>query len=150
RSPDTCWGQKLPRLQQLVNSVPPMEYEAKSGSRALDMATGWGINTSLGTRLAAAALAGMLLAAPTAAQSGADAAGQPTNEAVTIASDVRVGGDDNQTRFVVDLSRRIEIRPFMLADPYRVIIDMPQINFQFPGNAGEHGRGLIKAFRYGL
>ena len=34
-----------------------MGYEAKSGSRALDMATGWGISTSLGTRLAAAALA---------------------------------------------------------------------------------------------
>jgi N-acetylmuramoyl-L-alanine amidase len=114
------------------------------------MAMGWGIAAALGTRSAIAALAGALLAVPAAAQSGADATGQSASGPLIVASDVRVGGDENQTRFVVDLSRRIDIRPFMLADPYRVIIDMPQVNFQFPGNAGEHGRGLIKAFRYGL
>src|SRR5262249_3959478 len=54
------------------------------------------------------------------------------------------------TRFVVDLSRKVDIRPFTLADPYRVVIDLPQVNFQFPAHAGEHGRGLVKAFRYGL
>jgi N-acetylmuramoyl-L-alanine amidase len=67
-----------------------------------------------------------------------------------VATDVRVGGDGKETRFVVDLSRKIDIRPFTLADPYRVVIDLPQVNFQFPAHAGEHGRGLVKAFRYGL
>lgn len=89
-------------------------------------------------------LAGLL---PVAAQvsPGGSAAG-----ALPVASDVRVGGDGKQTRFVVDLSRRVDIRPFTLADPYRVVIDLPQVTFQFPANAGEHGRGLVKAFRYGL
>lgn len=67
-----------------------------------------------------------------------------------VASDVRLGGDDEQTRFVVDLSQKVDVATFALADPYRVVIDLPQINFHLPAKAGEHGRGLVKAFRYGL
>jgi N-acetylmuramoyl-L-alanine amidase len=71
-------------------------------------------------------------------------------ESFPVASDVRVGGDDTQTRFVLDLSRKIDLRPFTLADPYRVVIDIPQVNFILPPKTGEQGRGLIKAFRFGL
>jgi N-acetylmuramoyl-L-alanine amidase len=67
-----------------------------------------------------------------------------------LATDARVGGDDAQTRFVVDLSRKIDLRVFTLADPLRVILDMPQVTFQLPPKTGEAGRGLVKAFRYGL
>jgi len=67
-----------------------------------------------------------------------------------VASDVRLGGDDTQTRLIIDLSRKIDIRSFTLANPYRVVMDMPQVTFQFPPKAGEVGRGLIKAFRFGL
>jgi N-acetylmuramoyl-L-alanine amidase len=67
-----------------------------------------------------------------------------------VASDARLGGDDTHTRLVLDLSRKIEMRVFTLANPYRVVIDMPQVTFQLPGKTGEKGRGLIKAFRYGL
>ncbi|HEY7663754.1 MAG TPA: N-acetylmuramoyl-L-alanine amidase [Xanthobacteraceae bacterium] len=66
------------------------------------------------------------------------------------ASGVRLAGDDGQTRLIVDLSRKIDVRAFVLANPYRVVIDMPQVAFQFPPRAGEAGRGLIKAFRFGL
>jgi N-acetylmuramoyl-L-alanine amidase len=67
-----------------------------------------------------------------------------------VASDARLGGDDTQTRLIVDLSQKIEIRAFTLANPYRVVLDMPQVTFRFPPKAGEVGRGLIKAFRFGL
>jgi len=67
-----------------------------------------------------------------------------------VATEVRLGGDAKQMRFVVDLSRRVGINAFILADPYRVVIDLPQVAFQLPRKAGEQGRGLIKAFRYGL
>src|SRR5947209_2253544 len=66
------------------------------------------------------------------------------------ATDVRLGGDETQTRMVVDLTQKIDIRAFTLADPYRVVIDMPQVAFQFRPKTGETGRGLIKAFRFGL
>ena len=67
-----------------------------------------------------------------------------------VAAEMRVGGDEAQTRFVVDLSRKIDVRAFTLADPYRVVIDIPQVAFQLAPKAGEKGRGLIKAFRFGL
>jgi N-acetylmuramoyl-L-alanine amidase len=78
------------------------------------------------------------------AQSGRPAGAFP------VATDVRLGGDEAQTRFVVDLSQKIDVRAFALANPYRVVIDMPQVTFQFRPKTGESGRGLIKAFRFGL
>jgi N-acetylmuramoyl-L-alanine amidase len=66
------------------------------------------------------------------------------------ATDARLAGDDKQTRLVIDLSHRIDMRAFTLADPYRVVIDIPQVNFQLPPKTGERGRGVVKAFRYGL
>jgi N-acetylmuramoyl-L-alanine amidase len=59
-------------------------------------------------------------------------------------------GDESRTRFVADLSRGIELNAFTLADPYRVVIDVPQLTFRLPAKAGEGGRGLVKAFRFGL
>jgi len=67
-----------------------------------------------------------------------------------IASDVRLAGDDKRTRFILDLDRNIPFRAFALADPYRVVVDLPQVTFQLASGAGTAGRGLIKAFRYGL
>lgn len=67
-----------------------------------------------------------------------------------VATDYRLGGDAKRTRFVVDLTHKIDLRAFTLADPYRVVVDLPQVTFQLPPRAGESGRGLIKAFRYGL
>src|SRR3954454_17304359 len=67
-----------------------------------------------------------------------------------IATAARLGGDTNRTRLVMDLSRPIEIAAFTLADPDRVVIDLPQVTFQLPARTGAQARGLIKAFRYGL
>ena len=71
-------------------------------------------------------------------------------EQEVIATDLRIGGDDKQTRFVVDLNRKIDLAAFTLADPYRVVVDLPQVNFKLPAKAGTQSRGLVKAFRYGL
>lgn len=67
-----------------------------------------------------------------------------------VATDARLGGDDTLTRFVMDIDRKIDLHAFTLADPYRVVVDIPQVTFQLPAKAGEHGRGLVKAFRFGL
>lgn len=71
-------------------------------------------------------------------------------ESIAEATDVRLGGDAKQTRFVLDLTRKIDVAAFTLADPYRVVIDLPQVTFKLPPRAGEQARGLVKAFRYGL
>ena len=71
-------------------------------------------------------------------------------ESLPAATDVRIGGDDKMTRFVVDLTQQVDITAFALADPYRVVVDLPQIAFKLPPKAAEQSRGLVKAFRYGL
>ena len=68
----------------------------------------------------------------------------------TVARDARLGGDGDRTRFVADLSRAVAFRVFTLADPYRVIIDMPNVQFHLPDKRGQEGRGLVSAFRFGL
>jgi N-acetylmuramoyl-L-alanine amidase len=82
------------------------------------------------------------------------AAGAPaafaSPDSFPLATDVRLGGNETQTRFVMDLSRKIDLHVFTLADPYRVVVDIPQITFRLPSKVGETGRGLIKAFRFGL
>lgn len=67
-----------------------------------------------------------------------------------LASDVRVAGDDKRTRFILELDRNIELRAFALANPHRIVVDIPQVTFQLPAGVGEAARGLVKAFRYGL
>ncbi|MGA2313856.1 MAG: N-acetylmuramoyl-L-alanine amidase [Xanthobacteraceae bacterium] len=67
-----------------------------------------------------------------------------------VATAARLAGDESHTRFVMDFSRTIDLHAFTLADPYRVVIDIPQVIFQLPPKTGESGRGLIKAFRFGL
>jgi N-acetylmuramoyl-L-alanine amidase len=70
--------------------------------------------------------------------------------ALPVATEVRLAGDDKETRLVMDVTRTLGVRAFTLADPYRVVIDIPQTVFQLPPASGATGRGLIKAYRYGL
>jgi N-acetylmuramoyl-L-alanine amidase len=76
--------------------------------------------------------------APAAAAPGASAG------AVALAVDGEV------TRFELSLDRELEFRVFALTDPYRVIIDLPEIEFRIPAEAGKTGKGLVSAFRFGL
>jgi N-acetylmuramoyl-L-alanine amidase len=85
-----------------------------------------------------------------AALAAGPAATAPAADSFPMATDVRLGGDETQTRFVMDLDRKIDLHVFTLADPYRVVLDIPEVTFQLPPHAGESGRGLIKAFRFGL
>ena len=67
-----------------------------------------------------------------------------------MASEVRIAGDDKRTRFILELDRKIDLRAFALANPNRIVVDIPQVTFQLPAGVGEASRGLVKAFRYGL
>jgi N-acetylmuramoyl-L-alanine amidase len=102
----------------------------------------------MAVRAANWAFLGMLFAAAVLAAERPAAA--PAADSVPVATDARLGGDEAQTRFVMDLSRKIDLRAFTLADPYRVVLDIPEVTFALPPKAGESGRGLIKAFRFGL
>jgi N-acetylmuramoyl-L-alanine amidase len=84
-----------------------------------------------------------------AAPSRALEAGAATAKRV-VAMDARLAGDDKRTRLIVDLNGKVDLAAFTLADPYRVVVDLPELSFDLPAGAGRNGRGLISAFRYGL
>ncbi|MFY9892763.1 MAG: N-acetylmuramoyl-L-alanine amidase [Xanthobacteraceae bacterium] len=94
------------------------------------------------------AFLGLLCAAAASAAERPPAAS--VGDSFPVATDARLAGDESHTRFVMDFSRTIDLHAFTLADPYRVVIDIPQVIFRLPPKTGESGRGLIKAFRFGL
>jgi N-acetylmuramoyl-L-alanine amidase len=61
----------------------------------------------------------------------------------------RVAGDEDRTRFVADVSAPLGFTAYVLSDPHRVVIDLPQLTFDLPPQAGGEGRGLVSAFRFG-
>jgi N-acetylmuramoyl-L-alanine amidase len=67
-----------------------------------------------------------------------------------LASGIRLAGDEAHTRMVIDFDQKIDARVFTMANPDRVVVDLPQVAFSFPPRTGEAGRGLVKGFRYGL
>ncbi|HLG85328.1 MAG TPA: N-acetylmuramoyl-L-alanine amidase [Bradyrhizobium sp.] len=73
-----------------------------------------------------------------------------TAPSLPIASDARLAGDTSQTRFVLDLDKPVAFRAFALPDPYRIVLDMAQVSFRLPAGVGVNGRGLVRAFRYGM
>ena len=66
-----------------------------------------------------------------------------------VASAARVAGDETRTRFVADLSAPVGFTVYVLPDPYRVVIDLPQVVFDLPPEAGAGARGLVSEYRYG-
>ncbi|MBC8038006.1 MAG: N-acetylmuramoyl-L-alanine amidase [Rhizobiales bacterium] len=74
---------------------------------------------------------------------------RPARAVDAVATATRVGGDDKRTRFVADLTKAVSYTVFVLPDPYRVIIDMPDITFNLPPGTGQKTRGLISEYRYG-
>lgn len=100
----------------------------------------WLKNKRMAGVLAMMSVAGVLCGAGATGASGAD---------LEIAS-IRLGNHEDYTRFVLDMSRDVNPRVFVLADPYRVVIDLPEADWNTDENAGQDGKGLVRGYRYGL
>ena len=49
-----------------------------------------------------------------------------------VVTDIRVGAVNETTRIVFEFTERLSFRVFTLADPYRVVIDMPEVGWRLP------------------
>jgi len=67
-----------------------------------------------------------------------------------VATRAELTADARATRFAVTFSSPVQYQLFTLPDPYRVIIDLTDVAFHLPAEAGRQGRGIIQAYRYGL
>jgi N-acetylmuramoyl-L-alanine amidase len=84
------------------------------------------------------AMAAVLLVGPAAALA------QPEVSAV------RLGVHPDKTRFVMEISEAAPYRVFKLDDPYRLVIDLPQIDWRIPeSRMGAAEVGVVRALRFG-
>jgi N-acetylmuramoyl-L-alanine amidase len=75
-------------------------------------------------------------------------ASAPASAATATA--VRVAEHEDHTRFVLEMSSKADYRVFYLADPNRIVVELPEMGWQLPGNAGKSGAGLVTGYRYGV
>jgi N-acetylmuramoyl-L-alanine amidase len=74
--------------------------------------------------------------------SGAAAHAQP---AVT---GVRIGQDANKTRIVVEIEKKLAFQVQVLADPYRLVVDLPEVSWAL--KSARPAGTLVSDFRFGL
>ena len=67
-----------------------------------------------------------------------------------IVMSARIGDHDDRTRLVLELSDPVNLRAFSLANPDRVVIDMPEVAWKLGAPPRPTGYGAIKSYRYGL
>jgi N-acetylmuramoyl-L-alanine amidase len=63
---------------------------------------------------------------------------------------VRIGEHQDRTRFVVEMSDPVAMRTFTLANPNRVVIDMPLVQWHLETAPRPTGNGIVRSYRYGL
>ncbi len=67
-----------------------------------------------------------------------------------IVKGVRIGAHEGYTRFVLELSSRVPYRLLSLADPYRVVIDLPEVAWPNRLQPLSAARGVVGQYRFGL
>lgn len=65
-------------------------------------------------------------------------------------TDARIGKNGSHTRFVLNISEKIDFEVFTLADPYRIVLDLPEVAWRLTGEGQEATGGAIRGYRYGL
>ena len=102
----------------------------------------------MGTKTGSRSLKGVTLLLAMLMHAWLYGAAYATPEATATAA--HLSGDKTRTTFRLDLTAGVTAEIFTLANPYRVIVDLPDVSFRLPDGTGQAGHGLVEAFRYGL
>ena len=62
---------------------------------------------------------------------------------------VRTSGDVRNTKFVLDISKPVDFSVFALAEPYRLVIDLPNLSFEMAHAMTQVERAMVRNFRFG-
>lgn len=71
-------------------------------------------------------------------------------QSLPLISDVRIGQHDKRVRIVLDLDREIKFEVFTLPEPYRVVVNLPEVNWTLDEKNLPENKGLMSRMRYGL
>lgn len=88
--------------------------------------------------------------APSAVPAPAESTPPPPKRSRIRAIAAHLDGDGQRTRFRLDLSAAVSATIVAISEPYRVIVDMPDVDFALPVGSGRRPHGLVAAYRYGL
>lgn len=77
-------------------------------------------------------------------------AARPAAAADSVVTDIRVGVHAAATRIVLELTKQVTFSAFTLADPKRVVIDLPEVGWQLPPEPLPAATGVFEKLRYGL
>jgi N-acetylmuramoyl-L-alanine amidase len=75
---------------------------------------------------------------------------RPPSSQAAVAVAASLASDAEKTQLVLTLSQEVAARAFVMERPDRVIVDLPEVNFQLPADAGQRRGGIVSSFRYGL
>jgi N-acetylmuramoyl-L-alanine amidase len=84
------------------------------------------------------------------ASSPAQSAAAGYSASIPVVLGARIGEQTDRTRFVIELSDPVDLRVFTLANPNRVVIDMPEVLWRLQNPGRPNGSGAVHAYRYGL
>ena len=74
----------------------------------------------------------------------------PANAKNVIVTDIRVGTNQEITRVVFDINQNIKFKVFTLSNPYRVVVDLPEVGWRLPVKPLPKPNGVFRELRYGL
>jgi N-acetylmuramoyl-L-alanine amidase len=81
---------------------------------------------------------------------GTACATAPQTEAAPVAIAAELSADGSRTRLVFTLSRPVEAKASVMERPNRVVLDLPEVNFQLPEKGRRTQGGAIASYRTGL
>jgi len=70
--------------------------------------------------------------------------------APAVAKSYSFSSTETETVLKIALDKPVEARSFALGSPYRVIVDLSEVSFQFAKHGIEIEEGSVRSFRYGL
>lgn len=76
-------------------------------------------------------------------------AADAADRGLSIASALRLHDHESHTRLVLELSEEVDFGLFRLADPDRLVVDLPELDWAV-GNDAPGGAGLVRSVRFGL
>jgi N-acetylmuramoyl-L-alanine amidase len=88
------------------------------------------------------------VSAPSAVHSSNE--GAAANQLLPVVIAARIGEHEDRTRFVVEMSDPVKLRVFTLANPNRVVIDLPEVLWRLSAADKPTGAGVVRSYRYGL
>jgi N-acetylmuramoyl-L-alanine amidase len=98
----------------------------------------------------AALLAGLATGAGRGAAAAEPSVRRGDKPLAAVAVSVALTSEATRTRLAITLSKAVEARAAVMERPDRVIVDLPEVNFQLPPDAGPRRDGLVASYRYGL